>query len=210
MAQESPNDRRRSPRQARSKETVRAILEATAQILQADGFERASTNRIARRAGVSIGTLYQYFPNKEAIVRALCESYIERLSGILGEEFERSVGTGLEAAVRAVIHGIVRAEAAEPELNSLLHERVPQLISREHVERSNEALRAAVAARLSTGPGRQELRPDIDVDRAAFVLVHATLGVITATFRQRPEALADGSLAEELTTMCVGYLRATG
>ena len=188
---------------------MRAILEATAQILQTDGFERASTNRIARRAGVSIGTLYQYFPNKEAIVRALCEGYIERLTCILQEEFARSEGSGLEAAVRSVIHGIVRAEAADPQLNRLLHERIPQLISQEHIERSNEAIRTAVALRLSSDPGRGELRPGIDVDRAAFVLVHATLGVMTATFRLDPQSLADGSLAEELTQMCVGYLRNT-
>ena len=72
MAQASEN-MRKSPTQARAEQTVDAILEAAAQILQSDGEERLNTNRIAERAGFSIGTLYQYFADKEAIVAALAE-----------------------------------------------------------------------------------------------------------------------------------------
>ena len=64
---------RKSPTQARAEHTVDAILEAAAQILQSDGEEKLNTNRIAERAGFSIGTLYQYFADKEAIVAALAE-----------------------------------------------------------------------------------------------------------------------------------------
>lgn len=61
-------DPRRKPRQSRSRATVDAILQATAQVLVRDGYQKATTNRIAERAGVSVGTLYQYFPNKDALV----------------------------------------------------------------------------------------------------------------------------------------------
>ena len=64
---------RRTPKQERARATVDAILEATAQLLVAEGTGRVSTNRIAKRAGVSVGTLYQYFPDKNAIIRAVGE-----------------------------------------------------------------------------------------------------------------------------------------
>ena len=68
---------RKSPRQDRSKVTVDAILDATAHIIVTDGYDQLSTNRVAERAGVSIGSLYQYFPNKEALVGEL----VDRFSG---------------------------------------------------------------------------------------------------------------------------------
>src|SRR5213082_1988183 len=70
---------RKRPRQDRSKATVDAILTATARILMADGYDRASTNRIALAAGVSVGSLYQYFPSKEALVAALVENHLGRM-----------------------------------------------------------------------------------------------------------------------------------
>src|SRR6185436_592878 len=67
------NEPRKRPKQARSQQTVDALLEATARVLGARGFEGATTNEIARVAGVSVGSLYQYFPSKEALVAALLE-----------------------------------------------------------------------------------------------------------------------------------------
>ena len=66
---------RKRPRQARSRATVDAILEATAQVLVAEGYDKTSTNRVAERAGVSVGSVYQYFPNKEALVGELVDRY---------------------------------------------------------------------------------------------------------------------------------------
>ena len=74
---------RRRPRQARAQATVDAIIQATARVLIEDGYDRASTNRIAQAAGVSIGSLYQYFPSKEALVAALVEEHFD-LSGLAG------------------------------------------------------------------------------------------------------------------------------
>jgi AcrR family transcriptional regulator len=70
MASKSPQNQRRSPRQARSRATWEAIVEAAAQVLERDGPEGFNTNAVAERAGVGIGTLYQYFPNKHAILLA--------------------------------------------------------------------------------------------------------------------------------------------
>jgi AcrR family transcriptional regulator len=71
MARPIPTNPRKSASQKRSRVTVDTLLEATARVLVKQGYDRASTNRIAATAGVSIGSLYQYFPNKEALVAAL-------------------------------------------------------------------------------------------------------------------------------------------
>src|SRR3954466_5834980 len=76
---------RRRPRQARAQATVEAIVRATARVLVEEGYDRASTNRIAQAAGVSIGSLYQYFPSKEALVAALVESHVERMRDSLSQ-----------------------------------------------------------------------------------------------------------------------------
>ncbi|NUR10624.1 MAG: helix-turn-helix transcriptional regulator, partial [Bradyrhizobium sp.] len=79
MARISPTKPRKSALQARSRATVDALVEATARILVRDGFEKASTNRIADMAGVSVGSLYQYFPSKEALVAAVIDRHNEEI-----------------------------------------------------------------------------------------------------------------------------------
>ena len=73
---------RKSASQERSRSTVDALLEATARVLVKEGYDRASTNRIAEVAGVSIGSLYQYFPNKEALVAAVIDRHTEQVSQV--------------------------------------------------------------------------------------------------------------------------------
>lgn len=83
ISSKPPNTPRKLPRQDRVKETVEAILTATAHILTETGYDTASTNRITERAGISIGSPYQYFPNKEAIVTALRSRHVDEVSAII-------------------------------------------------------------------------------------------------------------------------------
>jgi AcrR family transcriptional regulator len=76
MARKPATNPRKSASQERSRLTVEALLEATARVLMKDGYDRASTNKIAAVAGVSIGSLYQYFPSKEALVAAVIDTVI--------------------------------------------------------------------------------------------------------------------------------------
>src|SRR6516225_3163389 len=90
---------RKNAMQTRSKATVDAILEATARILVKDGYDHASTNRVAEAAGVSIGSLYQYFPSKEALVAALIERHIEEMSQLVRDSMARLADAPIELAV---------------------------------------------------------------------------------------------------------------
>ena len=109
---------RKRPRQRRSKATVEAILEATARVLVEEGIDRASTNRIAEIAGVSIGSLYQYFPSKDALVMALLERHCERMLGLLLRASVDLADAPLEDAVRTYVRAVIDAHALEPKLTS--------------------------------------------------------------------------------------------
>lgn len=116
--------RRKQPRQARSSDLVAAILEAATQVLAEVGAERFTTARVAERAGVSIGSLYQYFPNKAAVLFQLqsdeWRDTTALLSGILTDP-ETAPGERLRAAV----HAFVRSECAEAAMRRALDEAAP-------------------------------------------------------------------------------------
>ena len=125
MAQPQDGRGRRTPRQARSRATWEAIVEAAAQILERDGPAGFNTNAVAERAGVSIGTLYQYFPNKAAILVAAAEREARRTEpGFLGRQkallralvaMLEHLGGGVAATTRGAGHGPGRPPAAKIE-----------------------------------------------------------------------------------------------
>jgi AcrR family transcriptional regulator len=111
---------RKRPLQTRSRETVAVILEATARILEAEGLEAANTNAIAARAGVSIGSVYQYFPDKSAIFAEL----IHKAEADLGDNLEmllaRTAGLALEERVVILVKAGVGQQMQRPQLARIL------------------------------------------------------------------------------------------
>ena len=125
MPSEVPMDPRKLPQQRRSRETVDAILDATAQVLVREGYDRASTRRVAEVAGYSIGSLYQYFPSKQALVAALLERHLEGVMGVFRSKLEKLEGASLPEGVRELVEAFIRAHAVNPELHRVLVEQVP-------------------------------------------------------------------------------------
>src|SRR4051812_39996820 len=113
---------RKRPTQERSKATVEAILAAASQVLIAVGFDRTTTARVAERAGVSIGTLYQYFPNKDALVVALIERHADELVATIRRVIAQHAQGTLAQAVRAAIEATMTAHRLDPRLHKILHE----------------------------------------------------------------------------------------
>ncbi len=124
MAQLKP---RKLPRQARSKATFDAILEACARLLQSGDYGAVTTNHIAERAGVSIGTLYEFFPSKESIVAALSERRLGRLMEEVKEGLEIALGLEEREAAEFLIRRIVDAVSSERELYRVLLRQAPFL-----------------------------------------------------------------------------------
>lgn len=156
---------RKRPRQQRATATVEAILEAAARILERDGLDALTTNAVAERAGVSIGSLYQYFPGKPAILaelirreRAALLAGIETaLSGIKSASLEAMVRALTQAAVRHQLHrahlarALEYAEAILPmaaetaALTDYVVARVRHLLAHHGIENDGEAARDVVA-----------------------------------------------------------------
>jgi AcrR family transcriptional regulator len=195
---------RKRPSQDRSRATIDAILTATARILKRDGFDRASTNRIAEAAGVSIGSLYQYYPSKEALVAALMERHMDEMTSVIVEELDRVAGAPLPVAVRSVVDLMLRAHAVDPALHKVLVEQVPRIGRLERVHEIEARMMGLVRGYLEAH--RRTLRPR-DLELAAFVVVQVVESLTHAATLHHPERLADGNLAEEVTTVVLRYLQ---
>jgi AcrR family transcriptional regulator len=118
---------RKTPRQARSRATFEAILGAAAQVFGREGYATATTDRIAARAGVSVGSLYQYFPNKDAILVALTERHIDAGFALIHELLAKALTDrpALESLLRRFVVAMIALHEHEPELHRVLFEEAP-------------------------------------------------------------------------------------
>src|SRR5215831_15391125 len=101
---------RKTPVQTRAAVTVEAISEATIQVLLRDGVDRLTTTRVAERAGVSVGTLYQYYPNKQSLLFAVLEAHLERVAAAVEAACEEVRGRPLAEMIRTVVEALVDAK----------------------------------------------------------------------------------------------------
>lgn len=118
---------RKQPVQERSKQTVAAILQATAQVLVSNGYDRTTTNLVAEKAGVSIGSLYEYFPNKEALVAALASAHVEELMERVDRVLQVQDNSVSSPVVAALLRAGLDAHRVNPELHKVLVEQVPRI-----------------------------------------------------------------------------------
>src|SRR4249920_2500037 len=128
---------RKSAVQERSRVTVHALLEATARILVREGFDKASTNRIAEVAGTSVGSPYQYFPSKEALVAAVIERPQHQIMQTVRGELAEVLAQPLEKAVRKLVAVSVKAHRVDPKLHRVLAEQIPRVGAFEKLEAFN-------------------------------------------------------------------------
>jgi len=197
VARNAANPSRRQAKQARSQASVDAVIEAAAQVLLRSGYAAATTNRIAEVAGVSIGTLYQYFADKDAVFDALIERELEAAGSVL-DAASIDPGQPLGATLRQLLDGFRTLQPRGPELYRQL-EHVPNALLRRHVAERNE-LALAFARRLLEAH-RAALRVQ-DLDLAAFVIVHSIQGVY---LNASPEDFG-ARLSEELARLFTRYL----
>ncbi len=194
---------RKRPRQARAQATVDAILEATAQVLVRDGIERLSTNRIAKRAGVSVGSLYQYFPNKDALLLALLERHDETMMAMLEDCISSLFDAPLEEAVRTYIKAMIEAHRLDPELHFVLTTQIPRLMGVDGLMDLQQRAEEVVRAFLTMRAGDVAVK---NVEAAAFMLVSTVEGVVHLSLLKADEIDFD-ALAHELSTMLIRYLK---
>lgn len=188
---------RRNPKQARAQATVDAILAATFQILEAEGPARLSTNRIAERAGVSIGTLYQYFRDKDAILAAMGERQADDVRQKITDIVLTAPGEG---GVRAIVQALMSGIEGTPQTrivisDALFRAQGEGLLSQHHL------------AFLDSIRGQTEF--DFTLSReTAFVLTHAVVCLLRAAAAEPELELDPPALEDELVLLLEGYINA--
>jgi AcrR family transcriptional regulator len=206
MARKPLTSARKIASQERSRTTVDALIEATARILVRDGFDKASTNRIAREAGVSIGSLYQYYPSKEALVGAVIDRHNQDLMRV-ARAATAEIGTlPIEQALRKVVAAAIDANRIDPRLHRVLAEQVPRTGRLEKVETFNREYYSLFKAFLEVH--RDELRA-VDLGLAAFVCVTTIEALTHNAVLHRSDILSDyvvGTLVDEATRLVLLYL----
>ena len=194
--------KRRKPRQARAGETVAAILEATAQILEAGGLAAFTTNAVAERAGVSIGTLYQYFADKNAVLRTLAERELQAALARVARALKGEIDSSIEGRVRAMVRAIV--DAFEGRL------RARRAVVQAVLSQGPNDMLAPIAAfitRAGAHVGEQRVFANLDQEQI-FVVSRALMGTIRAAVLEEQPFFKSHAFEDELVRLVLSYLGA--
>ncbi|RYE92654.1 MAG: TetR/AcrR family transcriptional regulator [Myxococcales bacterium] len=194
---------RKRPRQARSRATVDVILDATARVLVTTGYDRASTNRVAEVAGVSVGSLYQYFPSKEALVAALVERHSAAVRAVIETQLAEVACAPVPEAVRGLVEALFAAHLVDPPLHRALHEQVPRVGRLGRLLDDQCYIRGLVRAVLATRAA--ELRRT-DLDAVAMLMVATVEAAVHAAVLPEQPVVPPGRLIDELVDMLLRYL----
>ena len=202
-----PLRRRKAPRQSRAVATVEAILEAATELFASEGYARATTNRIARRAGVSIGTLYQYFPGKDAILAALLDRHRRAVHDLLSRSLEEieNPSIPIETGLRNLLSRLVAVHEADPRLSRALSQEVASpVLARSGVDRGKSALFERLERALAH---RGDVRPGADPRLMARILGQALEALSRWLVHDAPPDLAREAAIEEILRLLSLYVR---
>jgi AcrR family transcriptional regulator len=192
---------RKLPKQERSQATVEAILTATTRILTEKGYDHLTTNRVAELAGVSIGSLYQYFPNKEALIFALGEHHANEMGQLAQHHLGGLEDGSIIDILRQIIKAVLASHVVNPQLHRVLHEQIP----RSEVMRQLDDAKMEKMLRSFLEQRCDQLQPK-NLDLTVFIVGRTIKALIHGAMIDRPELLKTGELEEEIMTMLSFYL----
>ena len=210
MARKLLTKPRKLASQQRSRATVDALVEATARILVKEGFDKASTNRIAEVAGVSVGSLYQYFPGKEALVVAVVERHQQEIMQTVRGELAEIRALPVEKAMRKLVAVAIKAHGVDPKLHRVLAEQIPRVRELEKLETFGRENFTRFRAYLDSH--RDELQVD-DLGLASFVCVTSIEALTHNAVVHYAGMLSDEAmeaLIDEGARLVTGYLKGQG
>ena len=169
------------------------------------GYDRATTTMVAKLAGVSVGSLYQYFPNKDAVFSRLLKHELDQLLAGMTAAAAGAAGAGFRAQVSAVIEALLRRKSENPRLHRVLKTELGRLDGARIIQRLNQRSLALIESLLL-----QHVRelPAPDARRVAFLVVNAVEGIVGATLLDAPASLGDPALVRELTAIVLALLGA--
>jgi AcrR family transcriptional regulator len=178
---------------------VRAVLDATVKLLKREGFDAITTNRVAEVAGVCIGSIYQYFPDKCAIFGAMHQRHVVETRRLIASTLAGYATSSLGQLMVALLDGLIDAHAGDPELHELLEREVPHRADGAPGLRG--ALRGVIASRA------QELAQHSGLDRTLFIVPSMMDALAHGAVLCRPPQLSLAAAKEEAAQAIWTYLR---
>jgi AcrR family transcriptional regulator len=193
---------RRQPKQRRALQTVDAVLDAVIRILKREGAHAVTTNRIAEVAGVSIGSLYQYFPDKHSIFEALHQRHVDQIDRMVEGTLVAHSASPLDDLVKSMVEAMVEAHEVDPELHELLMTEVPHRVDgkQEFAVRLHGVFLLAIAGRA------HELKKHRDPVKTAFVVTHMVESLSHGVVLRRPPGLSRADAKKEAVRAVLAYL----
>ena len=195
---------RKSPVQARSTASVNAILEATIQVLLDVGKEQLTTTRVAHRAGVSVGTLYQYFPNKSALLQAALRNHLESVAEALEKVCQEERGSPLSQMVTRIVNTFLEAKIKDLKTSLALYSVSSDVDGLRIAKEAGARVNKAILSMLATAP--QPLGKD---PQLVASMIQGAMGGVSRRLLESPSPEKQYQpLNEELVLMIRAYLAA--
>ncbi|MFM2314386.1 MAG: hypothetical protein RLZZ04_3662 [Cyanobacteriota bacterium] len=194
---------RKQPQQDRSRMTVEAILEATTHILTEKGYGKTNTNQIAELAGVSIGSLYQYFPNKESLMVALRQQHSDEMVELVESKLSHLFDTPLELAIPQLVRAIIAAHAINPRLHQVLNEEIPRSRRLEQTSKIDDRLTQILLKYLKRWS--DHLKPQ-NLEMTVFIFSHTVESLCHAAVIEDQRYMNNEEFEQEVFRMLLAYL----
>lgn|SRR5580700_4384406 len=195
---------RKTPIQARSTVTVDAISEAAIQVLLSHGAERFTTTRVAERAGVSVGTLYQYYPNKQSLLFAVLENHLDNVMARTEAACERACHKPLGEMIREMVEAFVDAKMERADISVALYRVSAEVGGPALIKRISQRSRRAVEAMLQTAPDTKSPPDTFAID----IMLAAMAGAMRSLLEAKPTSSTVRRSREELVLLCQSYMAA--
>jgi AcrR family transcriptional regulator len=203
-AAQSSFEPRKTPVQARSAVTVEAISEATIQVLLSHGTGRLTTTRVAERAGVSVGTLYQYYPNKQSLLFAVLEDHLDKVSAALEAACQRARHKPLAEMVKEAVEAFVDAKMERTDISTALYRIAAEFGGPALVKRMGQRSLKALEAMLRTAP---DAGPHED-NFAVRMMVAAMAGATRSVLEEGASPAMVRKIRRHLVLLCQSYMLA--
>ncbi len=193
---------RKTPVQARAAVTVEAICEATIQVLLSHGAERLTTTRVSDRAGVSVGTLYQYYPNKRSLLHAVMEEHLDKVASAVESACEQACRKPVAEMIKQVVEVFVDAKMDRADISVALYKVAADVGGPELVKRAGQRMRKAVEAMLNTAPDTKSAHDTFAID----TMLAAMSGTMRSMLETRPSPATVRKQREQLVLLCQSYM----
>lgn len=194
---------RKAPLQARSAATVAALHTATIQVLTQEGLSRCTTTRVAERAGMSVGSLYQYYPNRDALLAAILEEHLAGVAAAVENACHAVKGRPVAEMVVSLVQAYLGAKLSDPLKSKALYAVAAERGGRQLARQMQARLIAGIADMLATAPDGGFKEPAV----TAAIALHAAAGPVTALLDGFAPPGFEARLEEELVRLLTAYFR---